>query len=80
MTAFWYIAQALGVLLNAAIIQIPMALLYEFFFYFVLMVLVTTVFLVINRNYHRRDGVREGEEEREGERERKEREDRTAIS
>ena len=80
MTAFWYIAQALGVLLNAAIIQIPMALLYEFFFYFALMVLVTTVFLVINRNYHRRDGVREGEEEREGEGERKEREDRTAIS
>ena len=48
MTALWYIAQALGVLLNAAIIQIPMALVYQFFFYFLLMLLVTATFMAIN--------------------------------
>ena len=48
MTAFWYIAQALGVLLNAAIVQIPIALVYQFFLYFTLMVLVIAVFIFIN--------------------------------
>ena len=48
MTALWYIAQALGVLLNAAIVQIPIALVYQFFLYFVLMLLVTVVFVTMN--------------------------------
>ena len=48
MTALWYITQALGVLLNVAVVQIPMALVYQFFFYFVLMLLVTAIFLAIN--------------------------------
>ena len=48
VTALWYTAQALGVLLNAAIVQIPMALVYQFFFYFTLMLLVTATFVAIN--------------------------------
>ena len=48
VTALWYTAQALGVLLNAAIVQIPMALVYQFFFYFTLMLLVTATFMAIN--------------------------------
>ena len=48
MTALWYIAQALGVLLNAAIIQIPMSLVYQFFLYFCLMVIITALFVAIN--------------------------------
>jgi dipeptide/tripeptide permease len=48
VTALWYIVQALGVLLNAAVVQIPISLVYQFFLYFVLMLLVTGLFLAIN--------------------------------
>ena len=54
ITSFWYISQALGTLLNAGIAQIPMSLTYEFFVYVVLMVAVTVLFVVINRNYRYR--------------------------
>ena len=56
VTALWYIAQALGVLLNAAVVQIPISLVYQFFLYFVLMLLVTGLFMAINcrTNCHRR--------------------------
>ena len=48
MTALWYIAQALGAVLNIAVVQIPISLLYQFFLYFCLMLLVTALFLAIN--------------------------------
>ena len=48
VTALWYIAQALGVLLNAAVLQIPISLVYQFFLYFLLMLLVTAIFLAVN--------------------------------
>ena len=51
ITSFWYISQALGTLLNAGIAQIPMSLTYELFVYMILMVAVTVLFVVINRNY-----------------------------
>ena len=54
ITSFWYISQALGTLLNAGIAQIPMSLTYEFFVYVILMVAVTVLFVVINRNYRYR--------------------------
>ncbi|CAI8054280.1 Probable peptide transporter ptr2 [Geodia barretti] len=58
VTALWYIAQAMGVLLNAAVVQIPISLVYQFFLYFVLMLLVTGLFMAINcrTNCHRGGG------------------------
>ena len=48
VTALWYIAQALGVLLNVAVVQLPVSLVYQFFLYFSLMLLVTVSFTAIN--------------------------------
>ena len=55
ITSFWYIAQALGTLLNAGIAQIPgLTLLKEFFTYMALMFVVTFVFVLINWQYQYR--------------------------
>ena len=52
ITSFWYIAQALGTLLNAGIAQIPgLSLREEFFMYTGLMLVVTALFVVINWKY-----------------------------
>ena len=56
ITAFWYISQALGTLLNAGVAQIPMSLTNEFFVYVILMAFVTHIFVAINRNYRYTDG------------------------
>ena len=55
MTSLWYISQALGTLLNAGVAQIPMSLAYGFFVYLILMIAVTVVFVLINRNYQYRE-------------------------
>ena len=55
ITAFWFISQALGTLLNAGVAQIPMSLSYEFFIYMVMMFIVTGIFVFINRNFRYRN-------------------------
>ena len=55
ITAFWFISQALGTLLNAGVAQIPMSLSYEFFLYMVMMFVVTGIFVFINRNFQYRN-------------------------
>ena len=55
ITAFWFISQALGTLLNAGLAQVPMSLSYEFFILMIMMFIVTAVFLLINRNFRYRN-------------------------
>lgn len=51
----WYLSQALGTLLNAGVAQIPhLNLLQEFFLYMALMMLVTVLFVAINRHFQYR--------------------------
>ena len=55
MSALWGVTQALGTLLNAAIAQLSISLMAQFFTYMGLMVVVTLLFVVINRRYRYRD-------------------------
>jgi len=55
ITSLWFISQSLGVLLNAGVAQIPMSLTYEFFVYAAVMMAVTGIFLLINRNFQYRN-------------------------
>ena len=56
ITSFWYIAQALGTLLNAGLAQIPgLTLRDEFFMYTGLMVAVTALFVAVNWRYKYRE-------------------------
>ena len=47
--------QGLGTLFNAAIAFLPITLLVSFFFYVGLMVILTLVFVLLNRNYKYRE-------------------------
>lgn len=55
VSALWGVTQALGTLLNAAIAQLSISLMAQFFTYMGLMVVVTLLFVVINRRYRYRD-------------------------
>ena len=55
ITAFWFISQALGTLLSAGMAQIPMSLSCEFFIFMVIMLIVTGIFWLVNRNIQYRN-------------------------
>ena len=49
--AIWLITQGMGTLFNAGIAFLPISLLTSFFFYVGLMLIVTVVFVLLNRKY-----------------------------
>ena len=53
--ALWLITQGLGTLFNAGIAFLPITLLVSFFFYVGLMIILTLVFILMNRNYKYRE-------------------------
>ena len=53
--ALWLITQGLGTLFNAAIAFLPITLLVSFFFYVGLMIILTLVFVLLNKNYKYRE-------------------------
>ena len=55
--AIWLITQGLGTLFNAGIAFLPISLLVSFFFYVGLIVLLTIIFVLLNRNYKYREDV-----------------------